>query len=49
MDQSLIWVMIANIIIWLGLGAYLAWLGASQRKLERRCRQLEILANEQSD
>lgn len=38
MDTALMWV---NIVIWLGIGGYLVFLGACQTALARRCRQLE--------
>ena len=35
----------ANVAVWLGLGGYLAFLGARQRSLAARIRQMEILAD----
>lgn len=36
------WLMAANAVLWLGLGAYLACLIRAQRHLERRVRLEEI-------
>lgn len=36
--NALNWLMAANAALWLGLGAYLAFLAHTQRSLERRVR-----------
>lgn len=41
--DSLIAVIAANIVVWLGLGCYLAFLGLRQRQIARRLKQLELL------
>lgn len=40
------WLLAANIIIWLGIGVYVAFIAIGQRKLAIRLKQLEIMANE---
>ena len=40
------WLLCANIAVWLGIGAYAAFLASAQSKLERRVRQLESLHDE---
>jgi CcmD family protein len=32
----------ANVVVWLGIGAYAAFLGLNQRKLHERCKHLEL-------
>ena len=33
----------ANVLVWVGLGCYLAFLATSQQRLKRRLSRLEIL------
>ena len=40
------WLMYANIAVWIGLGAYLAFLLPTQIALKRRLTQLETLRND---
>lgn len=40
------WLMYANIAVWIGLGAYLAFLLRDQIALNRRLTQLETLRND---
>lgn len=40
------WLMYANIAVWIGLGAYLAFVARAQIALNRRLAQLEILRND---
>ncbi|MCQ2444508.1 MAG: CcmD family protein [Mailhella sp.] len=35
------WLMMANAVIWIGIGAYVAFLASAQRKTERRLAALE--------
>lgn len=49
MKDPLTALVIANAIIWIGFGAYLGFLGLSQKKLLKRCKQLEILINEKEE
>lgn len=35
----------ANVAVWLGVGGYLAFLGARQRRIETRIRQMEQLSD----
>ncbi len=35
----------ANVAVWLGIGGYLLLLGARQRRIETRIRQMEQLRN----
>lgn len=41
--DSLIWIAMANAAVWIGLGAYLAFLAAQQRALAARLSQWEML------
>lgn len=41
--DTLTWVVGANAAVWLGLGAYLAFMGVAQRRLAARLAQLELL------
>ena len=41
--DTLTWVVAANAAVWLGLGAYLAFMGVAQRRLAARLAQLELL------
>lgn len=43
------WLIIANAAVWLGIGAYLVFLGARQKRLAESLRQLEIAQNERDD
>ena len=36
----------ANVVVWLGLCGYLAFVAARQKHLERRLKQLETLRND---
>ncbi len=45
MDNSLIYVLAANVVIWLGLGGYAAFLGKRQAALEARLAQMEKLGD----
>jgi len=33
----------ANVVVWLGIGGYLAWLAVGQRRLARRLEHLELM------
>ena len=44
--DTLTWVVATNAAVWLGLGAYLAFIGAAQRRLAARLAQLELLTND---
>lgn len=37
----------ANLVVWLGIGGYLAFLALGQRRLARRCQQLELMRDGQ--
>lgn len=37
------WLIIANAVIWLGLGCYIAFLGHTQHKLAKRCLQRDAI------
>ncbi len=37
----------ANIVVWLGIGGYLAFLALGQRRLARRFQQLELMRDDQ--
>jgi len=36
----------ANIIVWVGLGCYVAFLAGTQKRLERRLKRLEVLGDD---
>jgi CcmD family protein len=36
----------ANIVVWLGIGGYVLFLANSQKRLERRLRQMEMVSDE---
>lgn len=36
------WLVIANAVVWLGLGGYLAFLGVAQKNLEKALRGAEL-------
>ena len=42
----LTWVILTNAVVWAGIGAYLAFLGAQQHRLAVRLSQLELLHHE---
>lgn len=46
LDNSLISIMAAAALIWLGFGCYIAFLTIKQRGLARRIRRLEQLGDE---
>ena len=37
------WIILANAAVWIGMGAYLAFLAARQRALAARLSQMEML------
>lgn len=39
--SDVVWLFIAFLAVWVGLGAYLFTLGSRQKKLERRLKDLE--------
>ncbi|MBU1001237.1 MAG: CcmD family protein [Proteobacteria bacterium] len=39
------YLLVANVAVWLGVGGYLAFLAARQRRLNTRIRQMEQLSN----
>lgn len=43
------WLIITNAVVWLGLGAYLVFLGLKQKSLSERLKQLELMQNEHDD
>ena len=36
----------ANVIVWVGLGAYVAFLAVAQKRLERRLSRLEVFGDD---
>lgn len=44
--DTLTWIVIANAAVWVGLGAYLAFMAARQRALAARLTQWEMLNND---
>lgn len=43
MDNTLVWVIITNAVVWIGLGAYLIFLALQQHDLAARLTQWETL------
>ena len=44
--ETLTWVLVTSAIVWLGLGAYVAFVALQQKQLRQRLEQLEILNND---
>lgn len=47
--EALDWLIAANVIVWLGLGSYVAFLAARQGKLAMRLQQFETLRADQDE
>lgn len=45
-DDSTIWVMAANAMIWLGIAGYLAFLARRQAILARRVKHVEMMSDD---
>ena len=45
LSDQLLWIMLANILIWLGIGGYTAFVAARQKMLAKRLKQMEIINN----
>lgn len=43
MDSNFLWLAAASAAVWLGLAAYLVFMGCAQRRLDARLRQMETL------
>ncbi|MEG2172909.1 MAG: CcmD family protein [Desulfovibrionaceae bacterium] len=43
---DLYWLLAANVVVWLGLGAYLVFIGRVQKSLDTRLHHWEILKND---
>lgn len=41
--SNLFWLMAANVTVWLGIGAYVAFMARAQAALERRLRHMEMI------
>lgn len=41
--EAMTWIIVTNAIVWIGIGAYVAFLAARQRALALRLSQLEML------
>ena len=41
--DTLTWVIMANAAVWIGIGAYMAFMAARQRALAARLAQMEML------
>lgn len=41
--DNLFWLMAANMVVWLGLGAYMFFLARAQSTLQRRLRHMEMM------
>ena len=44
--QSYEWLLYANVAVWLGIGGYLFFIARTQKNLERRLQQVELLGSE---
>lgn len=44
--DAVMWLLAANVAVWLGLGAYVVFIARSQSALAVRVRRLEILHND---
>lgn len=44
-EPDIIWVMAANAVIWLGIGAYVAFIAQRQAALAKRFRQMELMSD----
>lgn len=44
--DAVMWLLAANVAVWLGLGAYVVFIARSQSALAARVRRLEILHND---
>ncbi len=44
--DSIYWLMSANVAVWLGIGAYIFFLGRVQKNIEQRLHLKEALENE---
>ncbi|WP_457571604.1 CcmD family protein [Desulfovulcanus sp.] len=40
------YLIISNVLIWMGIGGYLFFLATKAKRLERKVKQLELLNNE---
>ncbi len=47
MSLEMTYLIASNVVIWLGIGGYVFYLAAVQKKLERKLEQLEELSHEQ--
>lgn len=45
LDDSILWIAAANILVWLGIGGYVAFLARRQTALAARVKQMELLNN----
>lgn len=48
-DDAIMWVMAANIVVWLGISGYVAFIASCQSRLARRIKQMELLQNGHED
>ena len=46
MADATIWLVGANAIIWIGLGAYLCFMGNRQARLATKIKQMELIGND---
>ncbi|WP_084591049.1 CcmD family protein [Desulfonatronovibrio magnus] len=40
------YLILSNIVVWLGIGGYISYLAIVQKRLEQKVRQLELRVNE---
>ncbi len=41
--ESFTWLLMANAAVWLGVGAYVFYIARTQKQLDKRIRQMELL------
>jgi len=41
-----IYLFVANALVWVGIGVYVAFMAVSQKRLERRLNRLEVLSED---
>lgn len=45
-SDTIFWLMAASAVIWSGLGCYVAFLGVTQKGIQKQLQQLEILRHD---
>lgn len=47
--NDILWLLTGNALFWLGIGAYVLFLGIRQNRLDRDIKHLEILNNDNNE